>query len=42
VKARLEKQKVDAGVWRDICLGFFQKYSRHPLPRPLSPNGRGE
>jgi len=28
VKARLEKQKVDAAIWRDTCLGYFQKFSK--------------
>jgi alpha-glucuronidase len=28
VRARLEKQKVDAGIWRDTCVGYFQGFSR--------------
>jgi alpha-glucuronidase len=31
VKARLEKQKVDAGVWRDGCLRYFQKFNGRPI-----------
>ncbi len=33
VKAKLEKQKVDAAVWRDTCLAYFQKFSGKPIPR---------
>lgn len=32
VKAKLEKQIVDAAVWRDTCLKYFQKFSRKPIP----------
>ncbi len=28
VKARLEKQKIDAAIWRDTCLSYFQKFSK--------------
>jgi len=42
VKTKLEKQRVDAGIWRHTCLGYFRRYIKHPLPQPLSPNGRGE
>jgi alpha-glucuronidase len=28
VKARLEKQRSDAGIWGDTCLGYFQQYSK--------------
>ena len=28
VKSRLEKQKIDAGIWRDTCLTYFQKFSK--------------
>ncbi|HVN49195.1 MAG TPA: alpha-glucuronidase family glycosyl hydrolase [Bacteroidota bacterium] len=31
VKARLEKQKIDAGIWRDTCLHYFQKFSKQPI-----------
>ncbi len=31
VKARLEKQKIDAGIWRDTCLSYFQKFSKMPI-----------
>ena len=27
VKMKLEKQKTDAGVWRDTCLRYFQRFS---------------
>lgn len=33
VKAKLDKQKVDAAIWRDTCLEYFQKFSRKPLYR---------
>jgi alpha-glucuronidase len=32
VKAKLEKQMVDAEIWRDTCLAYFQKFSRQPIP----------
>ncbi|MGA7160711.1 MAG: alpha-glucuronidase family glycosyl hydrolase [Bacteroidota bacterium] len=31
VKARLEKQRTDAGIWRDTCLSYFQKFSKKPI-----------
>jgi alpha-glucuronidase len=31
VKAKLEKQKTDAAIWRDTCLNYFQKFSRKPI-----------
>jgi alpha-glucuronidase len=32
VKEKLEKQMVDAAIWRDACLTYFQKFSRKPIP----------
>jgi alpha-glucuronidase len=32
VKARLEKQRLDAGMWKDTCLGYFQRFSKRPIP----------
>jgi len=31
VKTRLEKQKIDAGIWRDTCLSYFQRFSKMPV-----------
>ncbi len=31
VKTRLEKQKIDAGIWRDTCLCYFQRFSKMPV-----------
>ncbi|HTR82509.1 MAG TPA: alpha-glucuronidase family glycosyl hydrolase [Bacteroidota bacterium] len=31
VKAKLEKQKIDAAIWRDTCLDYFQKFSKMPI-----------
>ena len=31
VKTRLEKQKTDAGIWRDTCLSYFQRFSKKPI-----------
>jgi alpha-glucuronidase len=31
VKAKLEKQKTDAAIWRDTCLQYFQKFSKKPI-----------
>ena len=33
VKAKLEKQKVDAGIWRDTCLGYFGGFSKMPISK---------
>ncbi len=33
VKARLEKQKIDAASWRDTCLQYFQRFSLMPIRR---------
>jgi alpha-glucuronidase len=33
VKLKLEKQKTDAGIWRDTCLEYFQKFSKKPIYR---------
>ena len=32
VKKKLEEQLVDATVWRDTCLVYFQKFSKLPIP----------
>lgn len=32
VREKLEKQLVDAAVWRDTCLAYFQKFSKQPIP----------
>jgi len=34
VKAKLEKQKVDAGIWRDTCLEYFGTFSKKPVTKP--------
>lgn len=31
VRLKLEKQKIDAEIWRDTCLSYFQRYSRKPI-----------
>jgi alpha-glucuronidase len=31
VKAKLEKQKTDAGIWRDTCLNYFGNFSKKPV-----------
>ncbi|HCA81030.1 MAG TPA: alpha-glucuronidase [Bacteroidetes bacterium] len=31
VKVRLDKQLVDAAIWRDTCLAYFQKFSKQPI-----------
>jgi len=31
VRARLEKQKVDAAIWRDTCLEYFKQFSGKPI-----------
>jgi alpha-glucuronidase len=32
VRERLEKHLVDAAIWRDTCLAYFQKFSKQPIP----------
>jgi alpha-glucuronidase len=32
VAAKLRQQSADAAAWRDKCLGYFQGFSRRPLP----------
>jgi alpha-glucuronidase len=32
VKKKLDKQLVDAAIWRDTCLAYFQKFSKQPIP----------
>ena len=33
VETRLEKQRIDAGIWRDTCLTYFQRFSKMPIVR---------
>ncbi len=33
VKDKLNTQAKDAKAWRDICLKYFQKHSRQPIPK---------
>jgi alpha-glucuronidase len=33
VEQKLELQKADAGEWRDVCLHYFQRFSRLPIDR---------
>lgn len=32
VQARLAKHEVDAREWRDVCVDYFQKFSKRPVP----------
>ncbi|MCX6134822.1 MAG: alpha-glucuronidase family glycosyl hydrolase [Ignavibacteriales bacterium] len=32
VKQKLEKQLIDAAIWRDACLTYFQSFSKKPIP----------
>lgn len=31
VRKKLDKQLVDAAIWRDTCLNYFQKFSKQPI-----------
>jgi alpha-glucuronidase len=31
VKNKLNQQKIDAAIWRDTCLQYFQKFSKKPI-----------
>jgi alpha-glucuronidase len=37
VAAKLDIQKHDAEWWRDACVGYFQTFSRQPLPSEVRP-----
>jgi alpha-glucuronidase len=32
VQEKLATQEKDAGIWRDTCLSYFQKFSKRPVP----------
>jgi alpha-glucuronidase len=32
VKEKLATQEKDAAIWRDTCVGYFQKFSNRPVP----------
>ena len=32
VQEKLATQEKDAAIWRDTCLGYFQKFSKMPIP----------
>jgi alpha-glucuronidase len=32
VKKKLDKQLIDAAIWSDTCLAYFQKFSKQPIP----------
>jgi alpha-glucuronidase len=32
VQEKLKKQEKDAGIWRDTCISYFQKFSERPVP----------
>jgi alpha-glucuronidase len=34
VRVKLEKQKVDAAIWRDTCLEYFRQFSPKPMSAP--------
>ena len=36
VKTKLEKQKIDAAIWRDTCLKYFQGFSKRKIVRTES------
>jgi alpha-glucuronidase len=31
VRKKLDKQVIDAAIWRDTCLSYFQKFSKQPI-----------
>lgn len=33
VQEKLATQEKDAALWRDTCLGYFQKFSKMPIPK---------
>jgi alpha-glucuronidase len=34
VEEKLATQEKDAALWRDTCLGYFQEFSKMPVPAP--------
>ncbi len=32
VLEKLQTQKKDAGIWKDTCINYFQKFSKKPIP----------
>lgn len=36
VRTKLEKQKIDAAIWRDTCLKYFQGFSKRKIVRSQS------
>ncbi len=36
VEEKLERQRIDAGTWRDTCLEYFQLFSNRPIVAPSS------
>ncbi|MCR5350978.1 MAG: alpha-glucuronidase [Bacteroidales bacterium] len=40
VATKLEIQQHDAEWWRDACVGYFQKFSKRPLPDDVRPLDR--
>ena len=36
-KRKLEIQQHDAEWWRDACVGYFQTFSKRPLPSDVRP-----
>jgi alpha-glucuronidase len=32
VQEKLTTQEKDAAIWRDTCVGYFQKFSKRPVP----------
>ena len=40
IKPRLKKQKTDTAIWREICLSYFQNFSKKPIVNPYSINLR--
>jgi hypothetical protein len=35
VQEKFATQEKDAAVWRNTCLGYFQKFSKMPIPEKL-------
>jgi alpha-glucuronidase len=40
VQRRLSKQSINAQVWKDACLLYFQQFSNMPIPDKIEPPAR--
>jgi alpha-glucuronidase len=37
VQSKLHRQAIDAQIWKDACVLYFQQFSRRPIPDDIEP-----